>query len=268
MNGVKWISITTDIFNDEKMCAIESLPDGMSIEIVWFKILCLAGTCNENGFLMITRDIPYTDEMLAKNFRMDIGIIKRALEIFQKMGMIEIVDDIYMVSNWMKYQNNAELQHIKETNRLRQQRYRERQKEQLLIAEQNSNVTSNVTNDENNVTNNATNNEFCSIYNCYFLDIYKDIINYLNTKSNNNYRYKTKAYQKLIHARINEGFTITDLKTVIDKKCDDWIGTEFEKFLSPNTLFSSKHFEDYLNQKVYKKSNDTGSNLDSIDIGE
>ena len=263
MNGVKWISITTDIFNDEKMCAIESLPDGMSIEIVWFKILCLAGTCNENGFLMITRDIPYTDEMLAKNFRMDIGIIKRALEIFQKMGMIEIVDDIYMVSNWMKYQNNAELQHIKETNRLRQQRYRERQKEQLLLE---NNVTRNVTNEENNVTNNVTNNDFCSICNMSYVDVYKEIINYLNLKAKSNYRHTTKKNQTLIHARINEGFVIDDFKRVIDIKCAEWLNdNKMNKYLRPETLFGTK-FEGYLNQK-----DDVGgsrSNLDSIDIGE
>ena len=87
MNGVKWISIATDIFNDEKMCAIESLPDGQSIELVWLKLLCLAGTCNESGFLMINKQVPYTDEMIAKYFRMDIGVIKRALEVFQEMGM-------------------------------------------------------------------------------------------------------------------------------------------------------------------------------------
>lgn len=246
MNGVKWISITTDIFNDEKMCAIESLPDGVSIELVWFKILCLAGTCNEHGFLMITRDIPYTDEMLAKNFRMDIGIVQRALDVFQKMGMIEIVDDIYMVSNWMKYQNNAELQHIKEANRVRQQRYRDRQK-QLALNE--SNVTNNVTSDENNVTNNVTNNEFCSICNMYYVDVYKEIINYLNSKTNSKYKYSTTKNKTLIHARCEEGFTIDDFKTVIDNKFKDWHGTEWEKYLRPETLFGTK-FEGYLNQKT------------------
>lgn len=265
MNSVKWISITTDIFNDEKMCAIESLPDGLSIEIVWFKILCLAGTCNEHGFLMITKEIPYTDEMLAKNFRMDIGIIKRALEIFQKMGMIEIVDDIYMVSNWMKYQNNAELQHIKETNRLRQQRYRDRQKS-LALEQNENNVIRNVTNEESNVTCNVTNNEFCSICNMYYVDIYKEIINYLNTKTNSSYRYTTKKNQTLIRARLNEGFVIDDFKKVIDIKCSEWLNDgSMNKYLRPETLFGTK-FEGYLNQK----SNISGSwsNLDNIDIGE
>lgn len=252
MASVKWISIATDVFNDEKMCAIESLQDGLSIELVWFKLLCLAGTCNEDGFLMISKDIPYTDEMMAKNFRMEIGIVQRALSVFQQMGMIEIIDDIYMVSNWMKYQNNAELQRIRETNRIRQQRYRDNQKLQL---EQKRNATSNVTQD-------VTNNDFCSICNMSYLDVYKEIINYLNDKTNNSYRYTTKKYQTLIHARCEEKFTIDDFKKVIDVKCDEWLGTEMEKYLRPDTLFSSGHFDSYLNQKTIPKK--TGSYLDTI----
>lgn len=255
MREVKWISIATDIFNDEKICAIESLSDGLSIELVWFKLLCLAGTCNENGFLMISRDIPYTEEMMAKHFRMDIGIINRALDVFQRMKMIEVVDDIYMISNWMKYQNNAELERIRETNRIRQQRYRDNQK---LRLEEMSNVT-------NNVTQNATNNDFCSLCNMYYVDIYKIVINYLNSKTNSNYRYSTKKNQTLIHARLNEGFTIQDFKTVIDKKCTEWIGTDMERYLRPETLFGTK-FEGYLNQNIKAKSAATGT--DTIVIGK
>lgn len=256
MNGVKWISIATDIFNDEKMCAIESLPDGQTIELVWLKLLCLAGTCNESGFLMISKEIPYTDEMIAKYFRMDIGVIKRALEVFQQMNMIDVIDDIYMVSNWAKYQNESELEHIRLLGRIRQQKHREKQK--LLLA-QKSNVTSNVTSD-------VISNDFCSLFNMSYLDIYKDIINYLNTKTNNNYKYSTKATQKLIHARIQEGFSIDDFKTVIDKKSAEWIGTEWEKYLKPTTLFAPSHFEDYLNQKGGRNNVSTGSAFDHISI--
>ena len=243
MNGVKWISIATDIFNDEKMCAIESLPDGQSIELVWLKLLCLAGTCNESGFLMINREIPYTDEMIAKYFRMDIGVIKRALEVFQQMGMIELIDDVYMVSNWAKYQNNAELEHMRIMSRARQQRYRDNQKKLL---KQKRNVT-------NNVTGDVTNNEFCSICNMYYVDVYKEVINYLNSKCNGTYRYTTKKTQSLIHARCEEGFTIDDFKTVIDKKTTEWKDTEWEKYLRPETLFGTK-FEGYLNQKITPKA--------------
>lgn len=256
MNGVKWISISTNIFNDEKMCAIESLPDGQTIELVWLKLLCLAGTCNESGFLMISKEVPYTDEMIAKYFRMDIGVIKRALEVFQRMGMIECVEDIYMVSNWLKYQNTSQLEHMRLLHNERQKRYRERQK--LKLAEK-----SDVTSDEKK---NVIVDDFCSICNMYYVDIYKDIINYLNTITNKNYRYTTKKIQSLIRARIEEKYTIDDFKKVIDVKSAEWLGTDMEKYLRPETLFSAGHFDSYLNQS--KKNNSTGSAFDHINIGE
>lgn len=251
MSDIKWISIATDIFNNEKMIAIESLPDGTSIELVWFKLLCLAGTCNENGFLMINQNIPYTDEMMAKYFRIDIGIVKRALEIFQNMHMVEIVNDIYMVSNWFKYQNGAELERIRENGRIRQQRYRDNQKLKLLE-------------EKRNVTHHATNNDFCSICNMSYVDVYITVINYLNLKTNSNYKYTTKKNQTLIHARAEEGFNIDDFKTVIDKKTDEWLGTDMERYLRPETLFGTK-FEGYLNQTIRSKSK---SQLNEIDVGE
>ena len=133
MSEVKWIKIVTDIFDDEKMYAIETLQDGMTIEVVWFKLLCLAGKCNENGFLTINNKFPYTDEMLAKIFRLDLGIVKRALETFQSLEMIEVVDNTYMVSNWLKYQSGDKLEDLRAKQRERQRQYRERQKALKLI---------------------------------------------------------------------------------------------------------------------------------------
>ena len=157
MKDVKWIKIVADIFDDDKMVAIETLPDGLAIEVIWFKILCLAGSCNANGFLTITKDVPYTNEALAKRFRMDNAIISRALEVFQRMNMIEIVDDMYMVSNWLMYQNGNGLEDIKRKNAERQKRYRENQKakQQALLEVNSTDVDESVTS-QSNVTNNVT----------------------------------------------------------------------------------------------------------------
>ena len=77
---------------------------------------------------------------------------------------------------------------------------------------------------------------------------YKEICDYLNKLTNSNYRYSTKKTKDLIKARFNEGFTLEDFKTVIQKKTIDWINDkEFKKYLRPETLFGSK-FESYLNQ--------------------
>ena len=53
MADVKWIKITTDIFDDEKILLIESLPDAYAIITVWFKLLCLAGKMNNSGVVMM-----------------------------------------------------------------------------------------------------------------------------------------------------------------------------------------------------------------------
>lgn len=84
---------------------------------------------------------------------------------------------------------------------------------------------------------------------------YNNIIAYLNDKAGTNYRSTTNKTQSLIRARINEKFTEEDFYTVIDKKVEEWKGTEFEKFLRPETLFGNK-FESYLNSKINNKKSD------------
>lgn len=83
-------------------------------------------------------------------------------------------------------------------------------------------------------------------------EIYINIINYLNNKCNTRYRYNTPNTKRHINARLNDGYTEQDFYTVISKKADEWLGTEQEKYLRPDTLFGSK-FESYLNQQISKK---------------
>ena len=80
-------------------------------------------------------------------------------------------------------------------------------------------------------------------------NIYGEVVDYLNRKANTNYKSSSRDTQKHINARVTEGFTVDDFKTVIDKQCAKWIGTEWEQYLRPKTLFGTK-FEDYLNSKV------------------
>lgn len=84
----------------------------------------------------------------------------------------------------------------------------------------------------------------------------QEIIDYLNEKAQTRYKATTAKTRSLINARLSEGFVVGDFKTVIDKKCAEWKGTEFEKFLRPETLFGTK-FEGYLNarQTVQKITN-------------
>ena len=76
---------------------------------------------------------------------------------------------------------------------------------------------------------------------------YKAICERLNTLSGTAFKDKSKDTRKHIKARFEEGFTLEDFYTVIDKKVAEWRGTDMEKYLRPSTLFGSK-FESYLNQ--------------------
>lgn len=79
--------------------------------------------------------------------------------------------------------------------------------------------------------------------------IYVEIIDYLNQKAGTRYRATTSSTRKHIKARIDEGFTVEDFKSVIDKKCSEWLGnSKMEQYLRPETLFGTK-FEGYLNAK-------------------
>ena len=68
MNGVQWIKITTDIFDDEKIQLIESMPEGDTLIVIWFKILVLAGKQNNSGILSLGNKVYYTEEMLSTVF--------------------------------------------------------------------------------------------------------------------------------------------------------------------------------------------------------
>ena len=82
------------------------------------------------------------------------------------------------------------------------------------------------------------------------------IVDYLNEKAGTHYRAGVAKTHSLIKARANEGFTEADFRTVIDKKCADWIGTEYEQYLRPQTLFGPK-FESYLNGVTYNNRIDS-----------
>jgi len=79
------------------------------------------------------------------------------------------------------------------------------------------------------------------------------VVEYLNEKSGTNYRASSKSTARHIEARLHEGYTLQDFKTVIDKKVAEWKGGEMEKYLRPETLFGSK-FEGYLNARVTQQN--------------
>ena len=125
MGEVKWIKITTNMFEDEKIDFIESLPEADAILVIWVKLLTLAGKCNTNGFIFLTENIPYTDEMLSHKFRRPLNTVKLALQTLKRLKMIEFNDEGYLkITNWEKHQNIEGLERIREQTRKRVAKHR------------------------------------------------------------------------------------------------------------------------------------------------
>ena len=88
------------------------------------------------------------------------------------------------------------------------------------------------------------------------------IIDHLNALTGSRYKPHTRQTSELIDDRLNDGYSVDDCLKVIDKKVDEWKGTDYERYLTPKTLFGDK-FEIYHNQKIITG---TKSNFKERDI--
>lgn len=239
MAEVKWIKLHTAMFDNSKIKYIRTLPEGNNMVLIWVMLLSKAGKCNANGFIFLTESIPYTSQMLAAEFGFDVYLIELALGTFSKLNMIHLENQIIQIAGWEEHQNVQGLDKIREQTRKRVEKYREKQK-QLPC-----NVTSNVTVTECNATEEEKEEDIEIDKN---INIYSSIISYLNEKAHTKYRPSSSKTKTLIKARLREGFTEDDFKKVIENKTVEWLNTDMEKYLRPETLFGTK-FESYLNQK-------------------
>lgn len=210
MSDVKWIKITTDIFDDEKMLLIESLPEADSIIVIWFKLLCLAGKQNNSGVFLMGDKIAYTDKMLATIFRRKEATVQLALQTFEQFGMIELIDDVITIPNWGKHQNLDQLEERKQYMKEYMKEYRQKQKQ--ISCKTNSKVNSKVnvnTLDKNRLEENKE--ERNRIDYQYITDMYNSIcVSYPSLK------VLSDARKKAINARL-KSYSIDDFKTLFEK---------------------------------------------------
>ena len=257
MSEVSWIKLKVGMFDDSKIKYIEGLPERDTIITIWIKLLTLAGKHNEQGYIMLSENLPYNEEMLANEFNRSLNTVRLALQTFTMLGMIEYDDGILKVANWEKHQNIEGLEKIRKQTRERVRKHRE----QKLLEASNVNVTlRNATEEELEEEKNREEDKSPSLP-------YKNIINHLNEQADKKYKHTTNKTQGLIKARFNEGFTEDDFLKVIDNMVTEWKGNEkMEMYLRPETLFGTK-FESYLNKKlVTNKKGD--SYLDRLMNGE
>ena len=250
-NKYYYMRLKDGFFEEDAVQIIESVPDGYLYSNILLKLYLKS--LKFNGKLMFNERIPYNATVLATITGHQVGTVEKALQLFETLDLIEILDNgaIYMLDIQSLIGKSST-----EADRKREYRAKiDAEKAALLGCGQMSGhfspeIEIDIEKDidieiekDIEIKTEKDDSQDESLHN-----LYHAIISYLNEKACTNYRASSKKTQSCIHARIKEGFTLEDFQNVIEKKCAEWMGTEFEKFLRPETLFGTK-FEGYLNAR-------------------
>lgn len=128
MAEVKWVKLTTDMFDNRKIRHLRRLPEGNNIVLIWVMLLTMAGRCNSGGMIFLTENIPYTPKMLADELGFEENTVILALQALEQLDMIVTDNGIFTIAGWEEYQNTDRLAEIREYNRLAKQKSRAKQK--------------------------------------------------------------------------------------------------------------------------------------------
>lgn len=130
MAGISWIKLSVNIFDDEKIKLIKSMPEGDAIILIWIQLLCLAGKTNDNGAVYIGQHMNYTDEMISTICNQPLNTVRLALKTFEQFEMINLDEDgLISIANWEKHQNIEGMDRVREQTRKRVAKFRAKQKE-------------------------------------------------------------------------------------------------------------------------------------------
>lgn len=144
MAEIKWIKLTTDMFDNRKIKHLRKLPEGNNIVLIWVMLLTMAGRCNSGGLIFLTENIPYTPKMLADELGFEENTVLLALNALEQLNMVVSDQGYFAIAGWQEHQNVDGMDKIREQNRLRNIEYRERKK-QLRLGGGDVSVTSCVT---------------------------------------------------------------------------------------------------------------------------
>ena len=230
-----WLKLEKDFLDSKYIKIIKGVPNGG--EYILFYLALMLASVDTVGHLRFTELVAYNEQMLASLTGTNIDIVRSAMKLFQELGMIRILEDGTIFMPEVPRLTGKESESAE-----RVRLFRERQKQIALQC--NSDVTKCNDNKEKEKEKQRTENKEQQEEQLP----YDEIIVYLNDKCGTRYK-ATKSTKELIHARIEEGFTKDDCFTVIDNKVATWKGTEWEKFLRPDTLFRASKFQGYLNEK-------------------
>ena len=243
-----WLKLKRDFFKRHDIRIIEEMENGKDYILFYLKMLL--ESIDHEGELRFSETIPYNEKMLSVITNTNIDIVRSAMKVFVDLNMVEVLDDntIYMAE--VKKLTGCETEYAKKKREYRQK---------LLEAKQNEDISETK---KDNVRQEIEKEKELELKKDN--KIYKDIVDYLNQNAGTHYRANNKTTQKHINARLTEGYTFDNFKTVIDKMCQKWKGTDMEQYLRPETLFGTK-FESYLNAKINTKEVKNGGTTEKYD---
>lgn len=236
-----WLKLQEDFFSSKRIKKLRKIAGGDTYTIIYLKMQLLA---MKNGGVLEYTGLEQTfAEELALDLDENPENVGVTINFLLSCGLLETGDNVEYFVPYAVLNTGSESSSAK--------RVREHRERKALQCNTAVTQVKQIGNGEKEIEKE--------------IDIDKEyisIVEYLNQKAGTRYRASTPKTKKAIHARLAEGFTVDDFKTVIDKKCAEWIGTEWEKFLRPETLFGTK-FESYLNAKNGKGGkNGTGEKSD------
>ena len=252
-----YLRLKDNFFDSDELKILESMKDGYLYSNILLKLYLRS--LKNDGKLVVNERIPYSADMLASVTGHQVGTIKQALSVFKDLGLIDVLDNgaIYMldIQNFIgkgsseadrkrEYRQRIETDRTNVQTNLRQISEKSPQEIEIELEKEIE-----IKNIHSPAKQDNTPKE---VY---------EIIDYLNLKTGKSYKHTTKKTQSLIKARLKEHFTVDDFKKVIDNMCAKWIGTKWEEYLRPNTLFAGR-FDDYLNQTPTKS--ETRERIDNV----
>ncbi len=124
MAEIQWIKLSVNMFDDEKIKLIRTMPEGESIVMIWVQMLCLAGKINDGGSVYMGQNLAYSDEMLATILNHPLSTMRIALSTLQQFEMIDISNGgLIDIVNWEKHQSTDKMAKIQMQNQERQKRH-------------------------------------------------------------------------------------------------------------------------------------------------
>lgn len=119
MAEVKWVKLTTDMFDNRKIKHLRRLPEGNNIVLIWVILLTMAGRCNSGGMIFLTENIPYTPKMLADELDFEENTVILALKALEQLDMIVTENGFFSIAGWEEYQNADKLAELRAKDRER-----------------------------------------------------------------------------------------------------------------------------------------------------